>query len=78
MLLGQKIKKQTKITTHLDLWKYGQIVTIQKSFINKLLRFSKKKIFIWVHHFVLHYILNPNNKFGMQINIKFSILWSFN
>jgi hypothetical protein len=31
MFLGQKIQKQTKITTHMDLWKYGQILTIQKS-----------------------------------------------
>jgi hypothetical protein len=25
---GKKIEKQTKITTHMDLWKYGQILTI--------------------------------------------------
>jgi hypothetical protein len=32
MLLGQKkVEKQTKIVTHMDLWKYGQILTIQKS-----------------------------------------------
>jgi hypothetical protein len=74
MLLDKKIEKQTKIVTHIDLWKYGQILTIQKSLIIKWLRFSKKKFFIWVYHIVLHYILNPNNKFGMWININYSIL----
>ncbi len=34
------IKKQRKIAIHMDLWKYGQILTIQKSLIIKLLRFS--------------------------------------
>jgi hypothetical protein len=43
MLLGQCfLKNQTKIATHLDLWKYGQILTIQKSLAIKQLRFSKK------------------------------------
>ncbi len=27
----QKFEKQTKIATHMDLWKYDQILTIQKS-----------------------------------------------
>jgi hypothetical protein len=57
----------------MDLWKYGQIVTIQKSLIIKWLRFSKKRFLIWVYHFVLCHILNPNNKFGMWINIIFFI-----
>jgi hypothetical protein len=35
MLLGQKIEKQTKIATLMDLWKYDQILTIQKSLIIK-------------------------------------------
>jgi hypothetical protein len=26
-----KIEKQTKITTHMNLWKYNQTLTIQKS-----------------------------------------------
>jgi hypothetical protein len=71
----REIEKQTKITTHMDLWKYGQILTIQKSLTIKQLRFSKKSFLIWVYHFVLHHILNPNNKFGMWINIYFFILW---
>jgi hypothetical protein len=70
-----KIGKQTKIVTHIDLWKYGQILTIQKSLIIKQLRFSNKRFIIWIY-LVLH-ILSPNNKFGMWVNIKFSILWWF-
>jgi len=73
----KKFEKQTKIATHIDLWKYGQSLTIHKSLTIKQLRFSKKKSFIWVYHLVLHYILSPNNKVGMWINIKFSILWCF-
>jgi len=76
ILLEQKNwKKKTKIATHMDLWKYGQILTIQKSLTIKQLRFSNKRFFIWIYHLVLHHILNPNNKFGMQINVHFSILW---
>ncbi len=59
----KEIKKQTKIVIHMDLWKYGQILTIQKTFlIIKRLRFSKKKIFIWICHLVLQYILSPKKK----------------
>jgi hypothetical protein len=61
----------------MDLWKYGQILTIQKSLTIKRLRFSKNGFFIWVYDLVLHYLLSPNNKFGMWININFSILWFF-
>jgi hypothetical protein len=77
LLLGQKKmkKKKKKIATHMDLWKYGQILTIQMSLAIKWLRFSKKRFFIWIYHLVLHYILSPNNKFGMWINIIFFILW---
>jgi len=28
---NKEIEKQTKIATHMDLWKYGEILTIQKS-----------------------------------------------
>jgi hypothetical protein len=31
----KKIWKTKKITIHMDLWKYGQILTIQKSLIIK-------------------------------------------
>jgi hypothetical protein len=37
----KKIEKQTKIATHMDLWKYSQILTIQKSLSIKV---SKEKI----------------------------------
>jgi hypothetical protein len=47
MLLGQINWKKTKIATHMDLWKYGQILTIQKSLIIKWLRFSNKIFLIW-------------------------------
>jgi hypothetical protein len=73
MLLEQRNWKKKKIGTHMDLWKYGQILTIQKSLIIKRLRFSKNIFLIWLYHLVLHYILSPNNKFGMWININFSI-----
>jgi hypothetical protein len=52
----KEIEKQTKIATHMDLWKYGQILTIQKSLTIKWLKFSKNKFFMWVYHHVLHYI----------------------
>jgi len=74
----KEIEKQTKITIHMDLWKYGQILTIQKSLTIKQLRFLKKRFLIWVYHLILHYILSPNNKFGMWINIIFFILWCSN
>jgi len=35
----KKIEKETKIATHMDLWKYCQILTIQKSLVIKWLRF---------------------------------------
>jgi hypothetical protein len=31
----RKLKNKIKIATHMDLWKYGQILTIQKSLIIK-------------------------------------------
>jgi hypothetical protein len=71
----KKIEKQTKIATHMDLWKYGQILTNQKSLTIKWSRLSKKRILIGIYHFVLHYILSLNNKFEMWININFSFLW---
>jgi hypothetical protein len=55
----------------MDLWKYDQIFKIQKSLIIEWLRFSKNIFFIWIFHLVLHYILSPNNKFSMWININF-------
>jgi len=73
MFLGQRNWKQIKIGTHMDLWKYDQILTIQKSLIIKRLRFSKNIFLIWLYHLVLHYILNLNDKFGMWINVNFSI-----
>jgi hypothetical protein len=33
MFLGQKKWKQTKTVTNMDLWKYGQILIIQKSYL---------------------------------------------
>jgi hypothetical protein len=67
----KEIEKQTKIATRMDLWKYGPIWTIQKSLTIKWLSFSKKSFMIWVYHFVFHQILNPNNNFGLWINIIF-------
>jgi len=40
------------VFTHKDLWKYGQILTIQKSLAIKQLRFSKKIFFIQVYHLI--------------------------
>jgi hypothetical protein len=42
-------EKQTKIATHMDLWKYGQILIIEKLLIIKQLKFSKKNFLIWVY-----------------------------
>jgi hypothetical protein len=60
MILGQKIWKRKNIGTHMDLWKYSQFFSIQKSLTIEWLWFSKKRFFIWVY-LVLHYMLNPNN-----------------
>jgi hypothetical protein len=38
----KEIKKQTKFVTHMNLWKYGQILTIRKSLIIIRLKFSNK------------------------------------
>jgi hypothetical protein len=76
-VFGTKIWKIKKIATHINLWKYDQILIIQKSLTIKWLRFSKKIFFIWICHIVLDYILNLNNNFGMGINIIFFILWCF-
>jgi hypothetical protein len=65
MLLEQRNWKTKKIVTNMDLWKYGQILTIQKFLTIKRLRFSNKFFFIWIYYLVLHHILSPNNKFGM-------------
>jgi len=40
----KEIEKQKKIVTHMDIWKYGQILTVQRSLTIKWLRFSEKKI----------------------------------
>jgi hypothetical protein len=53
----------------MDLWKYGQTLTIQKFLTIKQLKFSNKRFIVWIYHLVLHRILNPNNKFEMWINI---------
>jgi hypothetical protein len=71
MFLGQFFWKTNKNCNSYGLMKYGQIWIIQKSLAIKQLRFSKTLFFIWVCHLVLDYILNPNNKFGMWININF-------
>jgi hypothetical protein len=73
-VFGTKNWKTKKIATHMDLWKYGQVLTVQKSLIIKWLWFSNNFL-IWIYHLILHHILNPNNKFGMWININYSILW---
>jgi hypothetical protein len=52
---NKKIKKQTKIATHMDLWKCGQILTVQKSLTIKRLRFQTKKISY--EFFILYYII---------------------
>jgi hypothetical protein len=78
MFLGQIFFKSNKFRTCTDLWKYGQILTIQNSLIIKQLSFPKKIIHIWIYQLVSHYISNPNNKLGMWINMKISILWRYN
>jgi hypothetical protein len=65
------MENKIKFATHMDLWKYDQILTIQKSLTIKWLRFSNKRFIIWIYHLVLYYILKPNNKFEIWINIIF-------
>jgi hypothetical protein len=48
MFLNKKFEKQTKIATHMDIWKYDQILTIQKPITIKTIKtFEKKIFFIW-------------------------------
>jgi len=74
-LLGQKNWKTNKNCNSYGLMKTWSNFNHSKVLTIKRLRFSKKRFFIWIYHLVLHYILNPNNKFGMWVNIIFSILW---
>jgi hypothetical protein len=46
MFLGERIFFKIKIAIHMDLWKYGQILTIQKSLTIKQLKLSKKRFLI--------------------------------
>jgi hypothetical protein len=55
----------------MDLWKYGQILTIQKSLSVKPLKFSKNKFLIWVYHLVLHYMLIWIKKLEFKSKWKF-------
>jgi len=59
--------KNKQIATHRDLWKYGPILTIQKSLTIKWLRFLIKRFLIWVYYLIIDHILSSNNKFGMWI-----------
>jgi hypothetical protein len=46
MFLPKKIENKIKIATPRDLWKYGPILTIQKSLIIEWLKFFKKRFLI--------------------------------
>jgi hypothetical protein len=50
----KKIEKQIKTAIHMDLWKYGQILIIQKSLTIKRLRFSKKR---FLYEFIILYYI---------------------
>jgi hypothetical protein len=58
----KEIKKQIKIAIHMDLWKHGQNLTIQKSLTFKQLRFFKTRFLVWIYHFVLNYVLSPKKE----------------
>jgi hypothetical protein len=58
----KEIEKQTRIVIRMDLWKYGQILTIQKSLTIKWLRFSKTNSsyeFI-ILYYIIYWILITN------------------
>jgi hypothetical protein len=79
MLLGQKKMKTNKNCNWYGLMKIWSNFNHSKVLSIKWLRFSKNRFLIWVYHMVLHNIpLSPSNKFGMSINIVFSILWFSN
>jgi hypothetical protein len=40
----------------MGLWKYDQILTIQKFLTIKWLRFSNKRFLIWIYHLVIYRI----------------------
>jgi hypothetical protein len=52
----------------MDLWKYGHILTIEKSITIIWLKFSWEGFFIWVFHLIFEPILNHYKTFKMEIN----------
>jgi len=55
---GKKLKIKLKFIIHMDLWKYGQILTIQKFETMIWLRLRRERLLIWIYHFILQHILN--------------------
>jgi hypothetical protein len=77
MFLGFKIWKTKKNFNSYGLMKMWSNINHSKVLFIKQLNFSRKRFFISVYHFILHHILNFNNKIEMWINNFFFILWCF-
>jgi hypothetical protein len=60
-----------------DLWKYGSILTIQKSLIKIWLWFLKEDFHIKVYYLMLHHILSHYISFGMKFNMNLFIFYHF-
>ncbi len=75
MFLGQKIWKANKNYNSYGLIKIWLYFNHSKVLNYWMVYVFKEKI---LHMSWSNYILNLNNKFGMWINIKFSILWCSN
>jgi hypothetical protein len=59
IVLGGKFwKNKIVIEIHMDLWKYGPILTIQKFETIIWLRSIRKGLLIWIYHFILQHILS--------------------
>jgi hypothetical protein len=54
IFFGTKKLKKNKNATHMDLWTYDQILTIQKSLTIKQLRFQKKD---YSYEFIILYYI---------------------
>jgi hypothetical protein len=52
----KSFEKQIKTATHMDLWKYGQILIIKKSLTSKWLRFSNKIFLMNLSSYITSYI----------------------
>jgi hypothetical protein len=74
MLLGQFFEKQTKIATHMDLWKYGQILIIQKSLTITSYIESQERIWNVNQYKCFHFVMFQSDDQFIFFNFKSPLL----